>query len=362
MPTKRLPASADINHLNYQAKDLLSDFRSSKMSAYQRIREFHPKFADLTDNAISERTFSLSDAHLTIAREYGYPSWSRLKVVVAQAHGHACSLIHNDRIEDDTFRQALDFLDEGNETLLRKHLAGHPALVHQQVFFEGDNYFTEPTLIEFVAENPIRHGRLPDNIVEIARIILAAGAKDNQASLNSALELTASGRLVREHRAQGALLDLFCDSGADPGAGLHAAVAHGEFDAAQVLVQRGAPLDLPAASVLGLKHQVSELLDDAGEDQIQLGLALSALHGRHTIVAMLLAAGADPNRYNPPGAHSHCTPLHSAALEGHLETVKALVEGGARFDIGDIHRGATALAWAEYAGHGATFSYLKSKQ
>ncbi|WP_297341912.1 hypothetical protein [Pseudophaeobacter sp.] len=94
MPTKFLPASADINHLKHQAKDLLSDFRNGKMSAYQRIREFHPKMAQLTDDAISGQTFSLSDALLSIAREYGYPSWPRLKTVVAETSGQKAARQH----------------------------------------------------------------------------------------------------------------------------------------------------------------------------------------------------------------------------------------------------------------------------
>ena len=364
MPTKRLPMSADINHLKHQAKDLLSDFRSGKMSAFQRIREFHPRFAGFNDTEISEQTFRLSAAQLSVAREYGYASWPRLKIVVAQVPqtpDHQGTLNHNDRIEDRTFRQALDFMDEGKEGLLRKHLADHSELVHQKVLFEGGNYFTEPTLIEFVAENPARKGRLPENVVEIARILLEAGAKDNQAALNSTLMLTASGQLAREHNVQEPLLDLLCDYGADPSAGMHSALAHGEFDAARLLVKRGAPLNLSTAAALNSKDQVLELIDGAGEDQIQLGLALSATHGWETVVTLLLEAGADPNRYNPTGGHSHCTPLHSAAVEGRLETVKALVEGGARFDIGDIHRDMSALAWAKYAGHGEIVEYLKSR-
>ncbi len=361
MPTKLLPASPDVNHLKYQAKDLLSDFRRGKMSAFQRIREFHPKFSTRDDTSISKATFSLSDAQLSIAREYGYTSWARLKVVIAEALNQEASLTHNDRINNGLFKQALDFLDEGNATLLTNHLAKHPRLVHQQVFFEGDNYFTNPTLIEFIAENPTRQEQLPDNIVEIAQIILDAGAKDNQKSLDSTLMLVASGRIVRECGAEEPLLNLLCDYGADPSAGIYSALAHGEFDATQLLVARGAPLNLSTAAALGHIGEVSRLIDSADEDQLQLGLSLSALHNRTSVVTALLKAGADPNRYNPLGGHSHCTPLHSAIWEGHLDTVKTLVNGGSLLDIGDIHHNAPALAWAEHAGHDDIVSYLKSK-
>ena len=40
--------------------------------------------------------------------------------------------------------------------------------------FEGGNYFRNPTLLEFIAENPIRRGTLPENIAEVAKVILDA--------------------------------------------------------------------------------------------------------------------------------------------------------------------------------------------
>lgn len=361
MPTKWLPAAADVDHLKHQAKDLLSDFRHGKMSAYQRLREFHPKMSGLSDQAMSAQTFSLSDALLSIAREYGYPSWPRLKTVVAEASGQDAALNHNERIEDDAFGQAVDFLDEGNEALLRKHLEDHPELVHQKAVFEGGNYFSEPTLIEFIAENPMRQHKLPDNIVEIARVILDAGAKDNQKSLDETAMLVASGQISREHGAQIPLINLLCDYGADPGAGMHSALAHFEIAAAKQLLKRGAPLDLSTAAALGWMDDVAKLIAQADEEQLQLGLALAAQNNRPKAVSFLLSAGADPNRYNPPGGHSHCTVLHSAIAEGHLDTVKVLVEGGARSDIRDILHNATALDWAEHLGHAEVLSYMQSR-
>lgn len=330
------------------------------MSAFQRVREFHPQFSDVSDAKMEGQTFSLSDAQLSVAREYGYASWPRLKSIVAKQHGLEPELIHNDRIDDGRFKQALDFLDTGDAARLTAHLEANPSLVHKNIHFEGDNYFTNPTLLEFVAENPIRRGRLPTNIVEITKIILEAGARENQKSLDETVGLLASGRICREQGFQQPLLRLLCEYGADSNAGLHSALGHGEFDAARILIACGATLDLPSSAALNQPADVERLLPRAAEDQMQLGLALAALHGCSGIVAMLLRAGADPNRYNPPGGHSHCTPLHSAVYAGHLETVKTLVTGGARLDIGDIHHGATALAWAEHAGHKEIVGYLNN--
>lgn len=358
MPTKRLPASADPDHLKHQAKDLLRDFRAGEMIAYQRIREFHPRFTSLSDAELGQQEISLSDALLSIAREYGYASWPRLKSVIAKGRGEDTDVIHNDRIEDEEFRRALDLLDGGDARGLKEYLAAHPELVHRKVAFEGDNYFTDPSLLEFVAENPVRHDRMPENVVEITRIILEAGARDNPQAVEDALMLVASGRVAREAGAQVPLLGLLCDFGADPVAALLSAVGHGEFAAAEFLVSRGAPLDLATAAALNRVGEVTRLLPAADKAALQLALALAALHGRDEVVGLLLGAGADPNRYNPPGAHSHCTPLHSAAYAGHLKTVEVLVAGGARADIGDIHHRANARDWAAHAGHSEIAEFL----
>lgn len=359
MPTKRLPHSADITHLKYQAKDLLAGFRAGSLSAYQRIREFHPKCHTLPDADIAGRTFALSDAQLTIAREYGFASWPRLRAVLAEGSDTLRPLIHNDRIKDAVFRAALTCLDEGRAGDLSQHLRDHPDLVQTRVRFEGDNYFTHPTLLEFVAENPVRQDNLPGNIVEIAEIILRAGAQEDHAAVEATLGLVASGRVAREQGAQGPLIDLLCDYGADPSGALGAALAHGEFDAARALIARGAVVDLPAAAALGAGEEIAGLLAGASAEQRQLALSLAALHGRSALIQPLLQAGADPNRYNPEDTHSHCTPLHVAALGGHIDTVRALLDGGARCDIPDIHHNATAAGWAEHAGHAEIAALLR---
>jgi hypothetical protein len=73
-------------------------------------------------------------------------------------------------------QQAVDLLDDGDVDGLRRLLADVPSLATQRVSFEGGNYFREPSLLEFVAENPVRHDGLPPNIAEVARTILDAGA------------------------------------------------------------------------------------------------------------------------------------------------------------------------------------------
>ena len=82
VPTKRLPSNSNLDQLKRQAKVLVAEQRSGTLQACQRIREFHPKHAGAFDDSIKAATFTLSDAQLTIAREYGFASWARLGSVV----------------------------------------------------------------------------------------------------------------------------------------------------------------------------------------------------------------------------------------------------------------------------------------
>ena len=307
---------------------------------------------------IFSAAFSLGSAQLTIAREHGFRSWARLKEHVEEpALSGTLHLPHHERIANSLFRQAVDLLDAGDTAGLRAHLKDHPDLVRQRVVFEGGNYFRNPTLLEFVAENPIRHGTLPGNIVAVTEVILEAGAE--RSAWNEALGLICSGRVPRECRVQVPLIDLLCDHGADPNTAIETAAVHGEFDAVKALIRRGAEINLPVAAAMGNNGAVLRLLPDAGDVDRHRAFALASQLGHVEIVRSLLDAGEDPNRYNPVGFHSHSTPIHQAALAGHDELVRLLVERGARFDLKDVLWHGTPADWAEHAGKTEVGVYLR---
>lgn len=361
MPVKPLPLEADLSHLKYQAKDLLKARSEGDPQAAQRIREFHPRFKDAPDTVIFDAEFNLADAQLTIARERGFASWPKLKRRVEKpGSADDLSLPFQERIQDHAFRRAVDLVDVGDVEALRAQLREHPNLVHERVLFEGGNYFQNPSLLEFVAENPIRHGKLPTNIVDIAKVILDAGAKNDQAALDETLGLVCSGRVPRECGVQIALIDLLCDYGADPNRGMPG--AHGEFEAVDALLRRGARMDLPVAAALGHVGEARRLLSRATAEDRHRALALSAQFGHTEIVRMLLAAGEDPSRYNPAGFHAHSTPLHQAALAGHEETVRLLVERGARLDLKDTIWQGTPEEWAMHGKKTRIADYLREQR
>jgi len=358
MPVRRLPSNPNLDHLKHQAKDLLKDHAQRDPAAAQRIREFHPRFSGAPDAEIFDAPLKLSDAQLTIAREAGFPSWARLKKHIEQPTD--LNLPHHERIEDPVFRRAVDLIDAGNVAGLRAYLKRHPRLVHKHIAFEGWNYFRNPSLLQFIAENPVRHGKLPANIVEIAKVILDAGPERSE--MNETLMLVATGRVPRECGLQLPLIDLLCDHGADPSIALHAAILHGELEAAQALMSRGARVDLPVSAALGRIDEFRRLLPDAGRDDRHLALALGSQFGHVEIVRMLLDAGEDPNRYNLVGGHSHSTPLHQAAAAGNQEMVRLLVERSARLDMKDVLWHGTPADWAGHEGKSQVEVYLRAEE
>ncbi len=363
MPVKHLPLSPNLNHLKSQAKDLLKQHASRDLQVAQRIREFHPRFHKSTDGAIFDARLRLSDAQLAVAREYGFASWSTLKKRVEKPPiASSVSLPHHERIEEPTFRRAVELLDAGDLPNLSAYLKEHPSLVHQHVTFEGGNYFRNPTLLEFVAENPVRRGKLPDNIVPITKAILDAGAKEDPSALNETLALVSSGCVPRECRVQAPLIDLLCAYRADPNAAMSAALPHGEFEADARLIHNGARVDLPTAAGVGRTEDCRRLLATADADARHRALALAAQFGHEAVVKLLLEAGEDPNRYNPVGTHPHSTPLHQAAAGGHANIVRLLVEHGAHLDMRDTLWQGTPADWAKHEGKIEIEEYLRAQE
>jgi hypothetical protein len=319
MPTRLLPPSPSIDHLKHQARDLLRAHDARSRQAFQRIREFHPRFDGAGDERVALAHFRIADAQLTIAREYGFASWPRLKAFVQNPNAGDVTRPVHERIADPLFRRAVDLMDAGDADALRSLLREHPALATQRESFEGLNYFRNPSLLEFIAENPSRTGRLPHDVAAIATVLLEAGAGNDRNALDETLRLV---------------------------------------DALEALIARGAPVDLPVAAATGRVADASRALAHAGDTTRLEALALAAQHGQLEVVKLLVEAGTDADHFTP-GGHSHATPLHQAALAGHLDIVRYLVQRGARTDIQDVLYDATPLGWAEHANRSDVIDYLR---
>jgi len=357
MPVRPLPSSPSLEHLKLQAKDLMKAHAARTLAAAQLIREFHPRFRSASDESIYAAEFKLSAAQLTIAREHGFPSWTRLKRRIEKPiPSDRLDLPYQERIKEPVFRRAVDLIDAGDADGLRAHIKQHPSLARRHMVFEGANYFHNPSLLEFIAENPIRHNKMPENIVAVTEAILQSGVE--QAALDVTLALVATGSVPEACGKQNALIDLLCDWGADASSAIDAAVLHGGLNAVQALLCRGAKAGI-AVAALGRAEDFRRMLGTASAEQRHLALAVAAQYCRVEIVRILLDAGEDPNRYNPVGGHSHSTPLHQAAGFGTMELAKLLVDRGARAEIKDVLWKGTPADWAHHVGRTEMEAYLR---
>jgi hypothetical protein len=257
-------------------------------------------------------------------------------------------------ITDQTFLQAVEAIDGGDIALLQKLIADNPRLITDRLQTTEEGYFKDPYLLWFVADNPLRHEKLPANIVDITKLLIAEVTANTpgtaQHQLDYCLGLVATGRIPRDCGVQIAMMDALINAGAAPGGGM-GALAHGNTEAANYLIERGGKLTLGVAIGLQRMDDVGRLLQNATPDEKLAALATAAFYGMADMVKFLLDKGVEPNGYPSPnsGFHSHASPLHQAVWSGSLETVRLLVEAGADLNAADKINGGTPLGWAEYA-------------
>lgn len=270
--------------------------------------------------------------------------------------------------DDPLLAKAVAMIDTGDAAGLRQLLVEYPGLVRQRLKGGHDwytqGYFKDATLLHFVAANPCFEGeRLPENLVEIAGVILDAGAEVDagcgEDGQGTTLGLVASGMRVRQNGLQEPLIRLLVERGADPDHAIGAALGENEPEAARLLLELGATKTLPVVAALGDQAVVNRMIRDASDLDRRRALALAALHGRRRCVEMLVDRGVDPNQLNPPGTHAHATPLHNAVNGNHPETVVVLVTRGADMRAKDTMWDADAFGWAEYMGHDEVLATLK---
>lgn len=251
------------------------------------------------------------------------------------------------------FKEALSALESGNLRVLKTLLYEHPELVQQRVPNPDGGYFKDPYLLWFVADNPIRNGKLPPNIVALTSVIVEVIKRQNEPAvslqLDYALGLVATGRIPKECGVQITLMNLLIDEGARP-ANVLGALAQGNIAAAELLLARGGKLTLAAAVGLNRMQDVKRMVLYSGKSEMLLALTAAAFGGKTDMISFLLNIGAKPNGYpkNDEGFHAHATPLHQAVSSGSLDAVKLLITAGAELNAEDLIFKSTPLGWAEH--------------
>ena len=263
----------------------------------------------------------------------------------------------NSDITDPLFYKAVEAIDSGNISLLKALLEANPELITKRLNTPNEEgYFKDPYLLWFVADNPIRHEKLPSNIVEITQTILKALQKnpvnDYQYQVDYTLGLVCTGRIPKECGVQIPLMELLVREGANVKGSVLGAIGQHNFEAAKFLLDKGADYNLATAVGLDKMDDVKQLVQNATASELYVALVVASFFGKAGIISFLIEAGADVNGQGNPedfgGFHSHASALHQAVYSGSLDAVKLLVEAGANLNATDKGYNGTPLDWAMY--------------
>jgi hypothetical protein len=378
--TERAPYNAPLQAYQAQADAWLDGWKAGTDEAVRFLWQHHPRFRrpdvlwlpkQLEKADLLKEVMTGDDARLALARWYDFRDWEALSDWVGE--------VTRDGSPVSLFETAVEAVINGATTLERL-LREHPDLVtarSTRVTWWKPPQMHRATLLHYVGANGIEGYRekTPANAVQIATGLLNAGAEvDALADMYEAkyptLTMLVSSGYPAKAGLQIALAETLLDFGANvEGAGegawmspLMTALAFGFSETAAALARRGAPVDTVAAAAgLGRVDDVRRLLPASTGGDRHRAVALSAQHGRLEIMRILLDAGEDPSRYNPPTNHSHSTPLHQAVISGRDAIVHLLVERGARLDIRDTIYNGTPLGWAEYCNQPAIATYLRAQ-
>jgi hypothetical protein len=290
----------------------------------------------------------------------------------------------DDRIDQQLMLRAVAVVDAGDAAELRRLLSAHPGLVHARVASDDGRYagyFHHATLLHHTAGNAMPP-KPPPNVVEIARILLDAGAEvdartdGGPAQPNdpgwTTLGLAATAGDDGIGANADALIDLLVARGADVddanGLPMAGALFYRFERGWRALLRHGARLDLRLAANVGdlervracfttdgaLKPKASFLsryeLDRPPSDDVGAVLtealfsACSAGGAPHTEIARLLIDRGADVRARIGG----CTALHCAAGTGDLDLVRLLLERGADPTVRDLQHQSTPAEWADY--------------
>ncbi len=291
-------------------------------------------------------------ARTLIAREHHFENWE------------AFALHRAERRDPTTptaaFEDAVEAVVSGDEGQLRRLLAADGGLIRAR-----SSRSHRATLLHYLGANGVEgfRQRTPPNAVEIAEVLLGAGAEvDAVAGMYggaTVLGLAATSvhpwlagvqlDLLRTLLAHGASID-HPQGGVNPLTPILGCLANGRQEAAEFLAAHGASLDLEAAAGVGRLDRVRWFVDDQGglrngatEAQRQSGFHWACEYGRTEVVEYLLTRGADL-----VGLHRGRTGLHWAAYGGHLEIVRLLLNKGAPVEVVDATYRTTPLGWALY--------------
>jgi ankyrin repeat protein len=373
-----LPPRPNLDQYKKRAKDLLKASQSPDPTAIRdwatswidslvrlsnltitpqlpvRIEHWTEELEKFARKKLSE-TATLAAAQFVMARTQGFESWPKLA-----KHIESIALA-NSPVND--FERAVDAIVTGDNTTLEELLREHPELIGAT-----STRRHQAPLLHYVSANGVEGYRqkTPKNIVQIAELLLHAGADVNAVAEvyggSTTLALVATSLHPQRAGVQEALMQLLLDRGATIDAAnspagplVNICLANGRVQAAEFLAARGARLDLEGAAGLGRLDVVKSYFDDSGtlrpnatSTQMERALLWACEYGRNAVVEFLLQRGVSLESQ----ANTGQTALHWAVIGGHEDTIKLLLDRGASLEARNVY-GGTALGQALWsAAHG----------
>ncbi|MGB9464144.1 MAG: ankyrin repeat domain-containing protein [Candidatus Acidiferrum sp.] len=397
MDAKPLPARPSLEQYKKQAKELLKLFRAAQSrqspnselipseeahsqvthsEVIQRIKKYHPRYADLPDDEIGSAKFALADAQFVIAREHGFESWPKFaKHVEELANANFAASVSNPA---EAFIEAACVPRDGSHgsgTLERAEaiLAAHPEVAGSDIYTAAilGDAATVRRFLALDARNATAKGgprgwdalthlcfsrylRLDrarsDGFVAAARALLDAGASAN------------TGWMEPHHEPYPSW-----ESAIYGAAGI---AQHPELT--RLLLERGAdpndeetPYHVPET----YENAVVKILVESGKlNDVSLTTMLLRKTDWHDYdgIKWLLEQGADPNRATRWGR----TAFHHAVLRDNgIDIIEVLLEHGAdptlvaerpdpRYAAGP---GMSAVAMAARRGRGDLLELLERR-
>ena len=308
-PTRTLPAVPSLEQQKKQARELLVAARAGDADALRRLRAHHPRLASAGAEPHAV-TVSLHDAQLVIAREYGFPSWPKLKThieaIVAARRTHI--FVRDVSYHDDRARGLLAVLPDGAPQVVEQVRTWHPELADAS----DDAVRSAPLTLDDAHLIYARQHGFPS----WARFVTHLERLGNDADGEPFLAVFEAGRRKDWPRATAILRS-------------HPELARARGTNGNTLLNLACSLSPCAPSVADTSSARTD-----GEHR------LWAVH-------LLLAAGADPRQGNDRG----WTPLHQAASRNDPEMATLLLDAGAHVDVCAHGDGGTPLAVALFWGH-----------
>lgn len=317
------------------------------------LSNWSPSLVGRSPDEIFAAALSEENSRDSAARYFGFQSWDE----IGEAGRESL---------DMEFEAAVDAVVSGNTLALKAMLLAKPELVR-----ERSKWGHRSTLLHYIAANGVEIHRqeVPHNAVEVARLLLGAGAEPDALAetYGGGVNQTMLSLLITSGHPHEAglvepMIEVLAEYGSnlngldESGAPLKMALDFGYTKTAQALVNLGAlVLSVECAAGVGNPVELDRCLKNKpSQKQLNESLYFAARNGHLDCLQPLIVSGADLNARGWFGGPA----LHWAAVNGFEGIVKRLIDAGSDPNLRDTRFKAHAAGWANEGGHATIRDWL----